>query len=85
MKENMEIDKKRVKILERIKTFRLLDDDFMTKCFEDNIECTELVLHIVMNKPDLIVKESRSQYGIKNLQGRSVRLDYSDKIIIPTF
>ena len=22
--------------------FRLMDDDFMSKCFEENIECTEL-------------------------------------------
>lgn len=30
--------------LQRIKEFRLLDDDFMTRCFADNIECTELVV-----------------------------------------
>ena len=28
--------------LERIRRFRLMDDDFMTKCFEDNIPCTEV-------------------------------------------
>lgn len=44
--------------MQRIKEFRLLDDDFMTKCFENNIECTELLLHIVMDKPDLIVKKA---------------------------
>ena len=47
----------------------------MTKCFEDNIECTELVLRIIMDKADLKVKETRTQYVIKNLQGRSIRLD----------
>ena len=47
----------------------------MTKCFENNIECTELLLHIVMDKPDLIVKKAQTQYSLKNLQGRSVRLD----------
>lgn len=62
-------------MLKRIKSFRLLDDDFMTKCFEDSIECTELLLHIVMDKPDLVVKQARTQYNIKNLQGRSIRLD----------
>lgn len=62
-------------MLQRIKGFRLLDDDFMTKCFENNIECTELLLHIVMDKPDLIVKKAQTQYNLKNLQGRSVRLD----------
>ncbi len=66
---------KRAKIMEQIQQFRLLDDDFMTKCFEDNIECTELVLQIIMEKWDLKVTEARTQYTIKNLQGRSIRLD----------
>ena len=47
----------------------------MTKCFEDNIECTELMLQIIMGKEDLKVTEAHTQYTIKNLQGRSVRLD----------
>lgn len=68
-------EQKREQLLQRIKGFRLMDDDFMTKCFENNIECTELLLHIVMDKPDLIVKRAQTQYGLKNLQGRSVRLD----------
>ena len=66
---------KREKIMEQIQQFRLFDDDFMTKCFENNIECTELVLQIIMEKSDLKVTEARTQYTIKNLQGRSVRLD----------
>lgn len=68
-------NEKREKILEKIQQFCLLDDDFMTKCFEDNIECTELVLRIIMDKADLKVTEARTQYTIKNLQGRSIRLD----------
>ena len=43
-------NQKREKILKKIQEFCLLDDDFMTKCFEDNIECTELVLRIIMDK-----------------------------------
>ena len=68
-------NQKREKILKKIQEFCLLDDDFMTKCFEDNIECTELVLRIIMDKADLKVTEARTQYTIKSLQGRSVRLD----------
>ena len=68
-------EQKRELLLQRIKGLRLLDDDFMTKCFEDNIECTELLLHIIIGKSDLRVKSARTQYTIKNLQGRSVRLD----------
>jgi len=68
-------ERKRREILQRIRGSRLMDDEFMTKCFEDNAECTELVLRIVMDKDDLKVKSARTQYTIKNLQGRSVRLD----------
>ena len=68
-------ERKRQEILQRIKGARLMDDEFMTKCFEDNVECTELVLRIVMDKDDLKVKSARTQYTVKNLQGRSVRLD----------
>ena len=69
------VDNKQKELLEKIKEFRLLDDDFMSKVFEDDYECIELLLHIIMDKPDLKVKEARTQYSIKNLIGRSVRLD----------
>ncbi|MCM1246733.1 MAG: PD-(D/E)XK nuclease family transposase [Roseburia sp.] len=68
-------EEKRKKIQKRIKDFRLFDDEFMTKIFEDDIECTELLLHIIMDKPDLKVKKTQVQYVIKNLQGRSLTLD----------
>ena len=68
-------DLKREVLIQKIKAFRLLDDDFMSKVFEDDIECTEFLLHIIMDKPDLKVQEVRTQYSIKNLLGRSVRLD----------
>lgn len=60
--------------LKRLKNFRLLDDDFLTKVFED-IECVELLLRIILSKDDLKVTEVHSQYNMKNLQGRSARLD----------
>lgn len=61
--------------LQRLKGFRLLDDDFMTKCFEDNNECIELILRIVLNKQDLKIIDVRTQIFIENLLKRSVRLD----------
>ena len=68
-------EQKYQQMLERIKGFRLLDDDFMTKCFEENIEATELVLGIVLNKPDIKVEKVQTQYTMKNIKGRSLRLD----------
>lgn len=63
------------KDLRHLREFRLLDDDYMTKFFEDNIECTELLLHIILENEDLRVDRVNSHYSIKNLQGRSVQLD----------
>ena len=60
---------------ERIRNFRLMDDDFMMKCFEEDIPCTELVLQIVLGKEDLYVQSVQTQKFIKNLQGRSIRAD----------
>lgn len=60
--------------LQRLENFRLLDDDFLTKVFED-IECVELLLCIILKKDDLKVTEVHSQHNMKNLQGRSARLD----------
>ena len=69
-----ELEAKHREDLERLHNLRLLDDDFMTKVFEDK-KSAELLLRIILNRDDLQVRESSSQYGIKNLQGRSVRLD----------
>ena len=62
------------KDLEYIKNFRLIDDDFMKKVFTDKA-CVQLVLRIIMEMPDLIVRDVQSEYVINNLYGRSVRFD----------
>ena len=63
------------KNLERIKKLRLLDDDFLSVCFDQDKECTQFVLRILLNKEDLKVIEVKTQYSVKNLQGHSVILD----------
>lgn len=70
----MDFEKKHQEDLQRLRGFRLLDDDFMTKVFED-ISCAELLLRIILNDEGIRVLETHSQRGIKNLQGRSVKLD----------
>ena len=69
------VEQKHEEMLQRIRGFRLLDDDFMTKCFEENKEATELVLRIVLEKMDIQVEKVITQYSMKNIKGRSVRLD----------
>ena len=66
---------KRQKILAKIQEFTLMDDDFMTVFFDNDIPRTEYVLRIIMENDALCVKSVKTQYGIKNLKGRSVRLD----------
>jgi hypothetical protein len=61
--------------LQRIRGFRLIDDDFMNVCFDDNIEGTELLLQIILNKPDIKVTRVKTQRMMKNLAGRDIWLD----------
>ena len=58
-----------------IANFRLMDDDFMSKCLENAPECIELMLRIILGKKDLKVVKSQTEYPIKSLQGRGVRFD----------
>ena len=51
-----------------------MDDTFMCKVFEDK-SCAELLLRVILNRDDLTVVRVVSQFGIKNLQVRSARLD----------
>ena len=69
------IDRKHQEDLQRLKNFRLIDDDFFNKCFEENIDCIQLILQIVLNMPDLKVLDVRTQVFVENLLNRSVRLD----------
>lgn len=36
------------KDLERLQRFRLMDDDFMSKVFDKNIDATQLLLNIIL-------------------------------------
>ena len=65
---------RRAELLEIIRNFRLMDDTFMSKVFEDK-ECSELLLRVILGRDDLTVVRVVSQFELKNLQGRSARLD----------
>ena len=75
MTETEVMDRKHQEDLQRIRGFRLLDDDFLTKCFDRKTDCMELVLQIVLENPDLQVVDVRTQVFVENLLNRSVRLD----------
>lgn len=72
--QKLDLERKRLEDLRRIQSLRLLDDDFMNKVFEDKA-CAEFLLQIILERTDLTVQKVHSQHNLKNLQGRSVRLD----------
>ncbi|MDY6352088.1 MAG: PD-(D/E)XK nuclease family transposase, partial [Lachnospiraceae bacterium] len=68
------LEREHQKDLERIRGFRLIDDDFMNVCFDDNIPVTELLLRIILGR-QVFVKQVRTQRNFKNLVGRDLYLD----------
>ena len=71
----MNYDKQHEEDLQRIRGFRLIDDDFMNACFDGNIEGTELILRIILDKSDIKVLNVKTQQVMKNLLGRDIWLD----------
>ena len=41
--------------LQRLRGLRLIDDDFMNACFDGHTDGAQLLLRIVLNKPDIHV------------------------------
>ena len=70
----MDYEERRARNLKRIQEFRLIDDTFMTVVFKDKA-CTELLIRCLLGREDLRVLEVLTQHDLKNLWGRSVRLD----------
>ena len=60
---------------ERIQNMRLMDDAFMRAALKDNIEAAQLILRIILDKPDLKVVRIKTQVEVKNLYGRSIWMD----------
>ena len=60
--------------LDRIERFRLLDDTFMSVVFDDK-ECAEFLIRKILDDQSLSVVSVTAQKEMKNLNGRSIRLD----------
>ena len=75
--ENKELDSRMKENLQAISKLRLLDDDLMTLVFDKNIEVTELLLNIILQRTDLKVLEVVAQREYKNsmASGRSITID----------
>ena len=53
--QELDFEKKHAEDLQRLRNLRLLDDDFMSKVFEEKV-CTEFLLQIILNRKDLHVQ-----------------------------
>ena len=62
-------------ILEKIKQLRLIDDSMFNVALNNNIECVELILQIILNDDKLKVEEVTTQYTIPNILSHGVRFD----------
>lgn len=71
------LDKRMQENLQIISKLRLLDDDLMNLVFDKNIEATELLLNIILQRTDLKVLEVVAQREYKNsmADGRSITID----------
>ena len=66
----------RAKTLEAtIADFRMFDDTFMSAVFDGKKEETEFLINVILERNDIVVKESKAQFFMSNIYGRGVRLD----------
>ena len=62
--------------LQRLRGFRPIDDDFMRSLFRKDPELVQLVLRIIIGKPDLVVESFETQADMKRVTGaRTICLD----------
>ena len=66
---------RRTRYREIIQSLTLMDDIFMTAVFQDSLPCVDLVLQIILEKPNLRATRVVVQDTLKNLHGHDVRLD----------
>ena len=55
--------------LRRLREFRPIDDTFMRGMFKDNNPLAELVLRIIVGKPDLTLTKCETQADLKRATG----------------
>ena len=62
---------------ERLARLSLMDDDFMSMVFDNNIPAAQLMLRVILNRDDLTVTRVTAQKNLKGPEAelRSARLD----------
>ena len=67
--------KHRLRDVERIRKFRLLDDVFMKEVLRGNLAGVQDIIQTLLKRSDLEVIEVQTQDELSNLVGHGVRLD----------
>ena len=70
-----ERERRRMENLQLIQDARLMDDPFMTRVFQDDTDGGQLLATLMTGRNDITVTKVIAQHEIKNLYGRSIRLD----------
>ena len=60
---------------EKIQRMCLMDDEFFNVCMDGAPDCVELILQVIMDKPDLKVLKIETQRTITNIESHGVRFD----------
>ena len=60
--QELDFERKHEEYLHRIQNLRLIDDNFMTKVFEDK-ECSEFLLQVILDRDDLTIQETGMPFG----------------------
>ena len=67
--------RRRAENIRLIQDFRLMDNPFMGRVFQDEIALGQLLATRMTGRDDITVTNVVTEYELKNLRGRSVRLD----------
>ena len=62
------------KYYDEIQKLRLIDDELMELCFDNNLEAAELLVHVILGREDIRIISAKTQVTLKGLM-REVRLD----------
>lgn len=65
-----------------IRSLNGFDDEFFNALLQGNLEGAQLLLRIVLRIPDLVIRKNpQTQQYLKNIYGRSIRMDcYSESL-----
>jgi hypothetical protein len=65
----------REKDLQRLASFRLMDDDFFSETLDRKVEAVQYVLNTILQREDLQIIDTKAQVEYRSATKRSIRID----------